>query len=177
MTEPELQALCACWQSRLRLQDWNVTVKIVRARDMPSAVSNSAACCEWQLCKRRAVIRLLDPLDAEPEGPWPYSDEDQERSLVHELLHLHSAPYDDFKIDSRKDVALEQSIHAISLALVELERRDRPEIPLAVAVWRCVHCGADNHDRLDVVACGTCRKSRDGDNGAREVTVAVGAQR
>lgn len=34
MTEAELKDLCALWQKRLRLQDWNVSLAVKSAEDM-----------------------------------------------------------------------------------------------------------------------------------------------
>lgn len=74
--------------------------------------------CEWNLRMRMALIKVLDSVDWDPSTPWP---QDQEQSLVHELLHLHFAPFraDDGTLEN---VAQEQAIDAIARALVELKR-------------------------------------------------------
>ena len=115
----ELQALCAVWQERLRLQDWDVTVSLKRHREM--SLRDSHACCEWQLLKRRALIQIEAPEDALQANDWAHSATDHELSLVHELLHLHFAPFS-AKTGTAKDTAQELAIHRISLALVAAYR-------------------------------------------------------
>lgn len=120
MTEQELQELCRLWQKRLRLQDWDVTVKVARQRDMDT---DSLAECGHQIRKRTAEITLLDPIDYPPGEPQP---QDHEVDLVHELLHLHFAPFR-AEDGSPEQIAQEQAIHAISKALVQLARKGADE--------------------------------------------------
>lgn len=74
--------------------------------------------CNWQIKKRQAVINLRDPMDFDPG--W-FGTRDMELSLVHELLHLHLAPWSP-EAQTEEDVFEEQAIHAISLALVNLDK-------------------------------------------------------
>lgn len=92
-------------------------MKVRLARRWEMDPGNQAE-CEWNLRKRMALIKVLDSADWDPSTPWP---QDQEQSLVHELLHLHFAP---FRADdgTPEDVAQEQAIDAIAKALVELKR-------------------------------------------------------
>lgn len=117
MSEKELNALCGIWQRRLRLQDWDVKVRLVRERDLHN--SNNQGECEWSISTKAAVVRIIDPVDYSPDCAWP---QDMERVLVHELLHLHFAPFS-AECGTAEDVAQEQAIHALSQALVELARR------------------------------------------------------
>lgn len=120
LTEDELRAKCAEWQKILRLQDWIVNVSIYRERDM-----NNKGCCgevEWTLEKRMASIRILDPVDY-PDGTM--EEQDMERTLVHELLHLHLAPFQPDREDELRYCALEQAIDAISRGLVQLKRSNK----------------------------------------------------
>lgn len=137
MTQDELVALCRKWQRILRLQDWDVKVRLARTWDMQS--SDNLGECSYELRKRMAAIRVLDSVDYDSEHtPWP---QDQERTLVHELLHLHFAP---FAADSGtpQDIAQEQAIDAIAGALVQLARgevhaRDADQEQSAVAGPSC----------------------------------------
>lgn len=115
-TEKELQKLCREWQKRLRLQDWDVKVFVKRESQFIN--ENAAGECSWQLAKKLAVIRILDPIDYGSNLAWP---QDQEATLVHELLHLHFAPFA-AKDDTPEDTAQEQAIDLIARALVELKR-------------------------------------------------------
>ena len=111
LTQEELERLCREWQKILRLQDWDIKVKICRQNDM---TPDSQADSTWTLPKKTAIIRLCDPIDY-IDVAWP---QDMERSLVHELLHLHLAPIDDFEPGTIKDILLEQAVDAMSKALI-----------------------------------------------------------
>lgn len=117
LTEDQLQGLCREWQSTLRLQDWDVKVKVVRR----SAFGNQDAQgeCRWVVPKKAALIFILDPVDYPSDIEWPY---DMERTLVHELMHLHGAPFDTFDYGSMQDTALEQMVECSADALVRLKR-------------------------------------------------------
>jgi hypothetical protein len=117
-SEDQLQQDLDYWQKVLRLQDWDVEVNVVRARDM--TLENSAAAVTWVLPKRMASVTIMDPIDY---PPGLMGEQDQEVSLVHELLHLHYAPFDETEKGSLPEVMLEQSIEAISRALVLLKRQ------------------------------------------------------
>lgn len=117
MTQEQLEALCREWQKTLRLQDWDVKVRIVRQRDMDN--HNAQGEVDWTLPKKSAAISILDPTDYPPNSWW---GQDIERTLVHELLHLHFAPFVEEE-DGLKRVAEEQAIDCLAIALVALKRR------------------------------------------------------
>lgn len=112
----DLQTLCARWQQVLRLQDWNVLVRLVREEDMENGRCGGEV--DWVLVKKCARINMLDPVDY---GKSPWVPQDQEVDLVHELIHLHFAPLK-IKDDSPEDKALEFAIEAMAQALVALDR-------------------------------------------------------
>lgn len=116
MTEPQLQRLTAEWQKILRLQDWDVHTETVRDRDMYS--DNAQGECTWVLAHKEALIKLEDPVDYHAHEAWP---QDQEKTLVHELVHLHFAPFM-LERDDPGYVAQEQAIELIAQALVSLKR-------------------------------------------------------
>lgn len=117
LSQEQLEALCREWQGVLRLQDWDVKVKLARQREFsnPSAMGE----CRWTLPNKQALILLVDPVDYPDDTEWPY---DMEQVLVHELLHLHAAAFDAFEDDSPQDVALEQMIECLACGLVRLKR-------------------------------------------------------
>ena len=117
LTQHDLQILCWQWQEKLRLQDWDVAVVVARERDFENA--NCAAEVRIHEAKRRAILRILDPQDDEPRDHWPHSDLDQERSIVHELLHVLFRP---LHIREKDETAEEQVIHSLSCLLVKLKR-------------------------------------------------------
>lgn len=112
VTLDDLQERLAYWQKVLRLQDWDVSVEIVRRHKVSGRSMGHSDISDM---KRAAHILIADPSDY--EGDW--FDErfgDIERVLVHELLHLNPPLQD----NSRET---EQTVHAISMALLGLERK------------------------------------------------------
>jgi hypothetical protein len=120
LTKDELRQKCAEWQKILRLQDWIVTTKISRERDMEESDRNAEI--EANLPKRMATIRILDPVDYPPNL---VEEQDMELSLVHELLHIHLFPLFADREDEIRMVAEEQAIEAISRGLIELSRKHK----------------------------------------------------
>lgn len=109
-TEEQLCSKCAEWQKILRLQDWDVETSIVRQRIMPG---NNGE-CEYYSELKHAFIRILDPIDY--HDPLP---QDMEWILVHELLHLHFAPF----WDDAKESELETAINQMANVLIRMNRR------------------------------------------------------
>jgi hypothetical protein len=118
-----LANLCSWWQRRLGLSHWEICLKIVRG---PTLDDGSMADVSWNLVKHQAMLRVIDPNDYPAFIPthdaWP---QDMERSLVHELLHLVFATFDAPE-NTPEDSAQEQTIAALSKALVTLRREAYP---------------------------------------------------
>ena len=108
------EARCRTWQERLRLQAWDVKVKIASREVLPDKGGE----VQYIRHTQTAVIRLLDPSQYDPACDFPL---DLERTLVHELLHLLFSPLDTEDAAERLTTE-EQAVHALSRALVELER-------------------------------------------------------
>lgn len=108
MTQVELDKLCALWQQRLRLQDWRVSVKLVRKHELPDCHAEAMPHSRTKVAK----IRIVTPDDRDPE----WADETElEWSLVHELMHLYCpdlSPGDD------EDIDFETMLNLVSEALV-----------------------------------------------------------
>ena|SRR3990167_3747235 len=113
--DDELQLVCAEWQKRLRLQDWVVKAIIARNKDL---LEKTQGTCSWVIQKKMATILILDPIDYPEDTIHP---QDMEQTLVHELLHLHFAPFDD-ETGTPKEIAIEQATDCIAYALVNLHR-------------------------------------------------------
>jgi len=101
------------WQKRLNLADWNVSIVMSRATELkPKTLGN----IHWDLDKKTAVIRVLDPADYR----MPFQDmlKDMEFTVVHELIHLElsSLPRSDA---SRRDE--EHAVNQIAEALLKLD--------------------------------------------------------
>ena len=110
----EAVRVCAIWQRRLRLSDWDVEVKIVRKRQL---VENRLAQISIEWHHKHAIIEMMDPIDWHDEHGRL---QDHEFEIVHELLHLHTgAMHDD--LDSRAE---EQAINCIAGALIKAYRKE-----------------------------------------------------
>jgi hypothetical protein len=115
MTIEELRDRCVYWQKRLRLQDWDVRLSLVRQWEVP----NDFGTCDPCVSKKIATLKILDRID---EGdPSDIEAYDAEKTLVHELLHMHFAAFAATD-DTPEETAQHQVIHALSHALVTLER-------------------------------------------------------
>jgi hypothetical protein len=115
-TEDELIKLCQEWQERLRLEHWEIALRIARVKDF--TLKDCSGECNWTQSIAQATIRILDPLDY-PCSPFK---QDMECILVHELLHLHFCPFDETKDQSLENIMLERAIEHIAKALVKLKR-------------------------------------------------------
>jgi hypothetical protein len=107
------------WQKRLNLQDWNLSVMVSRASDLkPRTLGN----VHWDLEKKTAVIRVLDPVDY--RLPPDQILKDIENTVVHELVHLEMAPTlaDLHRTDANR-VQEETAVNRMVDALLALERR------------------------------------------------------
>jgi hypothetical protein len=67
----EMTRLCRLWQRRLRLQDWDVTTKLMAEEDAPGEFG----CANMEPSELKAFVTIRDC-------------EAAEATLVHELLHL-----------------------------------------------------------------------------------------
>jgi hypothetical protein len=106
------------WQKRLGLQDWNVTLEIVRSSELkPRTLGN----IHWDTDRKTATIRVLDPADY--TLPPLEMLADMEFTVVHELIHLDIAPV--LSHFTRSDADRRDEEHAVNHmadALLHLDR-------------------------------------------------------
>lgn len=123
LTNEELRARCDEWQRLLRLQDWTVVVKRVRASEYRDGAS-LAGRCEFNVEKRAAIVKLTEPEDYQAQANKDFEAvQDMELTLVHELLHLYFAPLNRvIARDSLEERFEENAVHALADALVGLKR-------------------------------------------------------
>jgi hypothetical protein len=114
--ELELPALCKEWQKILRLQDWLIYPEVCRLWDMPDGAAGHS---KIDVLKKKVVIAILDEVDHNPNTAWAF---DSEKTLVHELLHLHFET--NTGTSDAQYVAMEQGIDCIANALVALKRQE-----------------------------------------------------
>lgn len=117
LNESEFQKKLIYWQKKLNLSDWDIEARIERARNMRE---DCAGTVNWTLTNKQATIKILDPIDY-PEDVM--GGQDMEKTLIHELLHIHLAPINEDYSEKEHYVLFEEwAINSISEALISLYR-------------------------------------------------------
>jgi hypothetical protein len=96
------------WQKRLGLDDWHLTVRLVRQKDLDKNTWGNA---EWDPDQKTGVISVLDPIDYNLTGGELRLD--MECTIVHELVHIQVAP-----LDARDETVREDIVNRIMEALL-----------------------------------------------------------
>ena len=106
------------WQSRLKLQEWNISVVMARASELkPKTLGN----IHWDSDKKTATISVLDPADYRIPAAEMYDD--MEFTVVHELIHLEFAPVlSDVTRNSASRREEEHAVNQMADALLKLQR-------------------------------------------------------
>lgn len=87
------------WQKRLGLDDWTMTLQVVRQSEIdPNAWGSS----HWDARAKTATIQVLDPRDYNLKGADLRLD--MECTIVHELVHIQVSPLDAPDAQVREDV-------------------------------------------------------------------------
>jgi len=109
----------AVWQKRLNLEDWNIAVVVARATELkPKTLGN----IHWDLDKKTAIIRVLDPADY--KLPLPEMLQDMEFTVVHELIHLDFAPVlSDLQRSEANRRQEEHAVNHMAEALLKLDKK------------------------------------------------------
>ena len=103
-----LKARLAYWQHRLRLQEWNLTLKLHRGERRIPGSDNAAADVEWDVGSMSAVVSLAtDRTDAENDS-----------CLLHEVLYVNQAEL----VSLAFDLTEQLSPQACAVARKELDR-------------------------------------------------------
>jgi hypothetical protein len=80
---PDFRANLGFWQRTLNLQDWRVSVQLVRIEELDA---NTVGDIDIKARDKTAAIRILREQDS--ELPRRLARADQQLTLVHELVHL-----------------------------------------------------------------------------------------
>ena len=116
-TQEELEKLLKKWQKKLRLDNWDIQVKVVRASEM--TLPNVQGENDYSTALHKSVVKILDPIDYETDLS---EEQDMERTLVHELMHLvlwHCTPKESKNL---KRQLFETSVEQLANALVDMKR-------------------------------------------------------
>jgi hypothetical protein len=108
-----LQEKLSIWQKRLKLEDWNITLRLVSQSALkPKTLGN----IHWDAGAKRANINVLSPL--EYKMAFPEALQDNENTVLHELIHLRlsSLPRSDA---SRS--AEEKAVNTLTEAFLSLD--------------------------------------------------------
>ena len=112
-----LEELLEEWKSILHLEQWGILLRIRRQRDFLEGDSQGDITFNRVGCQ--AIICILDPID------WvdtPFN-QDMEKTLVHELLHIIYADFEPEDSDSLQYILWHRSIDSMARVLVSLKRK------------------------------------------------------
>ena len=128
LTEKQAQHAGRWWAGVLGVGDWVIDIAVAPYLKHREWVGESNGACQWTLSQRRASISMADANDT-PSDEDPI---DMERVLVHELLHVVFAAWDDLtrgkggflkELDIVRDAAcIEAPIENLAWLLVALRR-------------------------------------------------------
>jgi hypothetical protein len=85
--ESHLDRQLKTWQRRLGMDDWRLTIRLVRQNDLEKNTWGNA---EWDPQGKTGTIKVLDPLDYNLRGADLKLD--MECTIVHELVHIQVSP-------------------------------------------------------------------------------------
>lgn len=158
--KPDLAALVADWQARLRLRDWRIATEYVA--DLRDSSGRPAyGLCYPFVDAKKATILIRDPEASAPIKSAPSIEE----TVVHELLHLHFAPFDNTA--PAEIAAEEQAVWSIAEAIVTAKGSGREAlIARAMAARVCpsrVRRAGGTMDPKIVAAAIAAIKSGDGE--------------
>ena len=114
--EEELSKYLAKWVRILRLERWDIRIKIKRAEDMH--LEECAGENHFTTTSRQSLINLRDPVD------WTNNDfeQDMELTLVHELLHISFTMLD--TDNALRDKIQHQLLNDMAVALIRADRKE-----------------------------------------------------
>lgn len=96
------------WQKRLGLDDWNLSLRVVRQGSLDKHTWGNA---EWDPENKSGTISILDPRDYNLKGKD--LDQDIECTIVHELVHIQVSP-----LDAHDDATREEVVNKIMTAVL-----------------------------------------------------------
>lgn len=97
--ESRLDRQMRTWQKRLGLEEWNLSVRLVRQWQIDR---NSWGAAEWDPDTKTGMISVLDPRDYNLRGNELQLD--MECTIVHELVHIQVSPLQSTDYVHREEV-------------------------------------------------------------------------
>jgi hypothetical protein len=86
--QAHLERQLRTWQKRLSMENWDLSVQVVRKAALDKDTWGSA---EWDAEARTGVISVLDPQDYNLKGSE--LKRDMECTIVHELVHIQVSAF------------------------------------------------------------------------------------
>ena len=106
--ETRLDRQMKFWQRRLGLDEWNLSVRLVRQSELDP---NTWGGAQWDPEVKTGTISVLDPRDYNLHGGELKLD--MECTIVHELVHIQVSP-----LDARDEQIREEVVNRIMSALM-----------------------------------------------------------
>ena len=106
--ESQLDRQLKSWQRRLGMDDWRLTVRLVRQNNLDRNTWGNA---EWDPRGKTGTIKVLDPMDYNLRGGDLKLD--MECTIVHELVHIQVSPF-----DAPDETVREEVVNRIMTALI-----------------------------------------------------------
>ncbi len=97
--EARLDHQMKVWQKRLGLEEWNLSLRVVRQAEIDKDAWGNA---EWNPEAKTGTISVLDPRDYNLKGGELRLD--MECTIVHELVHIQVSPLSAPNDHVREDV-------------------------------------------------------------------------
>ena len=120
MTSKKLQKIMRKWKKILRLNMWDISISFERQSNFSSdSLDTAVGEINYLIESGSAIIKILDPVDW-PDSPF---DNDIEKVVVHELLHLHFAVFE--PKGKVKRANWELIIETLAKTMVDLRRKKR----------------------------------------------------
>jgi hypothetical protein len=101
------------WQRICRMQDWQISVKIIRSEELDNPNTTCGQVDMW-INSKLAQIAIQDPIDHFEDKHSPY---DMESSLAHEFAHILCWSWEQRCKNDIEDKVREQSMDNIAAGL------------------------------------------------------------
>lgn len=124
-----LQSLCDYWQKRLRLLDWKLTIRYSK----PNEIADCRGYVNSFPNLKSAEIIILDQTSELAKQFLFTTFEKLQHTLVHELLHLHFAPFKNQSVSPLHNTMEEQIVECLAQALTLEIHNDNPFRQLEVS--------------------------------------------
>lgn len=132
-TEAQLNQLCKEYQKLLRLQDWNVEVKLVDQFTIPE----NEGIITRHLSTKQACISIPSP---ETFASAVSAEQDMLYCLLHELIHLHFPGAIEKRFEEMEHDLFELGINCLAWAIADLVPLPDFDVEQAPELYECWEC-------------------------------------